>query len=494
MTWIPRKIFTKIIEDKSILLIFAIVFVIYILSSFDVCWFFGGENNIGINSGFVFGSSWNEHLHSSEGWSIYYQVQALTEGRVWLSQGAPPTIGVDFFRIGEYYYSPFEPLTAIMLVPFYALGNAFLSVEYLIRSVILGMIFYTSISAILVWKISLQLKQSKFLANVAALVFAFATMALSYSRLLYPQPIFTMMTLATLLFLFHYMKKKNLRNLLFFSLFFGLTVNTFNVFVIATPFILYFLVRVGSFTKRENLLTIGAGLIPGILLFLSWNFLITGNPLMTARQVEYPSMNFEFLYLNAGGVWLNIEGIVGSLVSPVGIFFVSPILLASFFGFSSLNRRAKDETTLLVLLIVIFWIFISLANLGGATGRDFWIGGWANIARYMYLSSSLLVFFAMEGIEKIWKSKNLLGIWIILLATLLSILVNFAYGVRHDFMVAHLTDFPSNSLIIWPYPLESSQLAIFSIIIISFSTSYPLYLIINRFRNNKVIYDLSDCV
>lgn len=484
MAQIPRKILTKIIEDKGLLLIFAIVLVIYISSSFDVCWFFGGEEGIGIDSGFVFGSSWSEHLHSSEGWSIYYQVQSLSEGRVWLSQGQPPTIGVDFFRIGEYYYSPFEPAIAIMLVPFYIIGNTFLGTDYLIRSVLLGMIFYSSISVILIRKISIQLNQSKFLANIAALIFAFATMAFSYSRLLYPQPIFTMMGLATLLFLFRYMKTKNLQNLFFFSLFFGLTVNAFNAFVIATPIFLYFLFKVGSFIKRETLFTIIVGLLPGILLFMSWNFLITGNPLMTARQVEYPSMNFEFLYLNAGGVWLNIEGMVGSLVSPVGIFFVSPILLASFSGFSSLNRRVKNETNLLVLLSVIFWIFISFANLGGATGRDFWLGGWANIARYMYFSSSLLVFFAVEGIEKIRESKNLLGIWIISLATLLSFLANFSYGVRHDLMVAHLTDFTSNSLIIWPYPLTSLQLLLFSIVIIIFSLIYPLYLILNKTRSN----------
>jgi hypothetical protein len=480
MTWFPRKFFAKIIESKHALLLFFIVFVVYMISSFDVCWFFGGENGIGINSGFVFSSSWSEHLHSSEGWSIYYQVKALYEGRVWISQGAPPAIGVDFFGIGDYYYSPFEPLVAIMLLPFYALGNSLVGSDYLICSVITGMIFYTSVSALLVRKISLQLGQKNFVANIAALIFAFATMAFSYSHLIYPQPIFTMMSLATLLFLFRYMKKQDTKNLLFFSLFFCLTVNTFNTFIIATPFFLYFLLKKGLFAKKENLRTIGVGLIPGILLFLSWNFLITGNPIMTPRQVEYPSMNFEFLYQSTGGVLLNVEGLIGSLFSPVGIFFVSPILLASFIGFSSLNRKAKDETNILVLLIVIFWIFISFANLGGATGRDFWLGGWANIARYIFFSSSLLVVFTAEGIEKIGEHKSLLGAWIISLVTVLSVLANFTYGVRHDLMVAHLTDFTTNSLMIWPYPLGSSALTLFFIVILSVSAIYPLYLIVKK--------------
>jgi len=487
MDRLPKRLLTKIIENKSILIIFVIVFVVYIFSSFDVCWFFGGENGIGIDSGFVFGSSWNEHLHSSEGWIIYYQTQSLYEGRVWLTQGEPPAIGVDFFSIGEYYYAPFEPLIAIMLVPFYTLGNFFLGAQYLIRSVILGMIFYTSLDAILIRKISLQLKQSKFTANLAAFVFAFATMAFSYSRLLYPQPIFMMMALTTLFFLFNYTKNKNLLNLFLLSLFLGLTINTFHTFIIATPFILYYLLKTGSFVNKKNLLTVIIGLMPGIIMFMSWNFLTTGNPLMTARQVDYPSMSFEVVYQNLGGVWLNVEGLVGSLVSPVGIFFVSPILLAAFSGFSSLNHKVKNKSALLVFLIAIFWIFISFANLGGVLNRDFWLGGWANIARYTYFSSTLLVFFAAEGIEKIIKSKNLLFAWITPIALLLSILANFSYGIRHDFMVSFLKDFPSTSLIIWPYPLESMQISGFLIIAVSLSAIYPIYLMLNRIRLNRKI-------
>ncbi len=486
MAWLLRKFFAKITQDKSILLIFVIVLVIYIISSFDICWFFGGEDGIGIDNGFIFGPYWREHLHSSEGWTIFYQVQALYDGRIWLSQGAPPEVGVDFFSIGDYYYSPFEPLVAIMLLPFYAFGKSILGADYLIRSLLIGMIFYTAVNTLLMRKLSLQLSQSKLAANITALVFAFATMAFSYSRLIYPQPIFTMMALVTLLFLFRYMKNHDVKSLFFFSLFFGFTLNTFNAFVIATPFILYFLSRNGLFKKKENFFATILGLIPGILLFMSWNFLITGNPLLTARQVEYPSMNFEFLYLNAGGIWLNIEGLVGSLFSPVGIFFVSPILLTSFIGFSSLRRKAQDETTILVLLTMIFWIFISFANLGGATGRDWWLGGWANIARYMYLSSSLLVFFSSEGIEKISKTKNLLGAWFLSIAAVLSFLANFTYGVRHDLMIAHLKDFVSNSLIIWPYPLQSLELGLLSITIVLASLIYPLYLIIGRIHNRRV--------
>lgn len=89
----------------------------------------------------------------------------------------------------------------------------------------------------------------------------------------------------------------------------------------------------------------------------------------------------------------------------------------------------------------------------------------------------MLVIFAVEGIENICKSP--LGAWMISLITAISVFANFSYGVRHDLMVAHLTDFATNSLMIWPYPLNPQGLGLFSITIISVSIIYPLYLIIN---------------
>ena len=135
------------------------------------------------------------------------------------------------------------------------------------------------------------------MASLAALIFALATMAFSYSRLVYPQPIFTLLALLILLVLFNCPRKRDLKDLFFLSLFFGLAVNTFNAFVIAIPFILYYLARAGLFTRKENLLSIGLGLMPGILLFVGWKSAVTGNPLMTPRQVVHPSMDFEVMYL-----------------------------------------------------------------------------------------------------------------------------------------------------------------------------------------------------
>jgi hypothetical protein len=482
-----RKTVARIVKAKTVVLIFAVIFVVYVLSSFDVCWFFISENTP--NNGFVFSPSWREHLHSSEGWTVYHQIVAFSEGRIWLSQYSPPAYSVDVCNIGEYYYALAEPLTAIMLLPFYAVGQFFLGAGYVIRSCLLGMICYSCLNALFMRQISFQISKSQSVANLAAFLFAFTTMAFSYSRLLYPQPIVTMFLLVTLYFLLKYHEDHVLRHLFCVALFYGLTVFSFNAFIITAPFFFYFLVKkkvfFRLFWKKTELLKTGLGLFPAILFFITWNCLVTGSPLITPRQVVHSSITFEIAYTTPSGTWFNLEGLVGSLFSPVGIFFVSPILATSFIAFSSLRLKAGYETTLFISLILVFWLFMSFANLGGFAGRDFWVGGWANIARYMYIPSTILVIFTSEALGQILQKSKFIGAWIFSLLSIISFLANFSYEVHHDFMVGHLKDFISTSLLIWPYSLASNELLLFSVIIVLSSLVYPSYLLFKTKKQNQ---------
>ena len=248
-----KKIISKILKTKISILIFVIIFFIYILSSFDVCWFSGEAPD----KGFVFSPNWEEHLHSSEEWTIYYQISAFSEGRIWLSRYNSPEFSVDCIKIGDYYYALSEPVTAGLLLPFYTLGQFIFGAGFLVRSVIVGMIFFTCLNALLVRNISFHMNQSHITANLAALLFALATMAFSYSRLLYPQPIVTMLMLFTIVFLFNYKKSRDLINLFCVSLFYGLTVFSFNAFIITAPFFIYFLFKNGFSIHRKQLFTMG---------------------------------------------------------------------------------------------------------------------------------------------------------------------------------------------------------------------------------------------
>lgn len=497
MSWLKKNVINRLFGAKNIIIIFTFVFVIYILSSYDVC-YFPGETT---DKGFVFSPNWTEHLHSSEEYTVYYQTAAFSEGRIWLTMDTLPA-NSDSIMIGNYSYALAEPVAAAMLSPFYTVGKLFLGTNFLIRSLIIGMIFYTCVNALLVRKISLQLQQSNTIANLTALLFAFTTMAFSYSRLLYPQPIVALLMLATIIFLLDYRVNPESRTLFCFAFFYALTVLSFNAFVVTAPVFLFYLYKIGTLRKTKELYLLGLGVLPSLLLFLAWNIAVTGNPILTPRQIVHPSLDFQILYPTVDGIWLNIEGLVGSLFSPVGIFFVSPVLFASFIAIFYFKSKAKNETILFSSIVIGFWLFISLLNLGGNTGRDFWVGGWANIARYMYIPSTIMIIFASIGLEKIRKTKNLIGAWLVSLAIILSFLANLSYGVRHDLMVGLLRDFRSTSLLIWPSTLGSTEMIFLAFTIIIGSLAYPAYLALNKRRNwhadylqfNRTILSLSPSI
>ncbi len=201
---------------------------------------------------------------------------------------------------------------------------------------------------------------------------------------------------------------------------------------------------------------------------------------MTPRQLVHASMTLDIFYSSTSepiGTWLNLQGLMGSLFSPVGIFFVSPILLFSFLTFRAVKKEAGEEAILFALVAIVFWLFMSWTNLGGNAQRDFWIGGWASIARQMYIPSTLLVIFASVAIEKIKASYHLIGAWLISVAVIFSFLANLSYSIRHDLMVAYIKDVQSNSLLIWPSPVGTE---IISLGILLISLVSPVYLLIDK--------------
>lgn len=462
----------------SIALIMAIFLTIYIGSSFDVCNYPGLPE--ADDKGFIFSSSWTEHLHSSECYAVFYQTSAFFEGRNWLSQGEPPDLSRDCVMIGDKYYAVEEPVAAALLVPFYAAGYLLSGEDFLVRSVMVGMMFFTCISALLIRRISLSLNQSQMIATVSAFIFAFATMAFSYSKLLYPQPIVAMLMLFGIVFLLNYKTNRKSLNLFLFAFFYALTVFSFNAFIITAPFFLYYLFRIGLFQSKKNVYAIVIGILPILVLFFAWNISTTGDAFMTPRQLVHASMTLDIFYSSTSepiGTWLNLQGLMGSLFSPVGIFFVSPILLFSFLTFRAVKKEAGEEAILFALVAIVFWLFMSWTNLGGNAQRDFWIGGWASIARQMYIPSTLLVIFASVAIEKIKASYHLIGAWLISVAVIFSFLANLSYSIRHDLMVAYIKDVQSNSLLIWPSPVGTE---IISLGILLISLVFPVYLLIDK--------------
>jgi hypothetical protein len=286
-----------------------------------------------------------------------------------------------------------------------------------------------------------------------------------------------MLALAAVYFFFRYRKTHERSDLAGLSAFFGLAVLSFNAFLVTAPLFVVFLFRNGFALNRRNLAAALLGVLPSLLLFMGWNFAVTGNPFVTLRQYIYPSLTFQVLYPSDNGVWLNVEGLFGQLFSPAGIFFVSSILFASLFGFSVLRRKAKEETAFLTLLIVVFWLFMSFAaHPGDVTGRDFWIGGWASIARYMYLPSAILAVFSASVFEVVYRERRTVAAWVLSLLTVISFLANVNYGIHRDLMAGETEGFISKSLILYPYHLSPNENMVFILVILLASAVFPFLL------------------
>jgi len=319
------------------------------------------------------------------------------------------------------------------------------------------------------------------MATIAAFIFAFATMAFTYAKLLYPQPVSAMLMLAAIVFLLNYKSSRKLMTLFFFGFFYALMVFSFNAAIITAPFFLYYLFKIGLPQGKKSIYTLILGVLPIVILFFAWNLSTTGNLFITPRQIEHHSMTFEILFSAPTGTWLNLEGIVGSLFSPVGIFFVSPILLVAVLATKEWKNNYRNEVFLFASVIIVFWLFMSWANLGGTIQRDFWVGGWASIARYMYIPSTLLVIFVGFVIPKIKASTcNLIAAGVISLATTVSFLANLSYSIRHDLMVGFINDVKSTSLLIWPTPIGETEMLFLAIGLIVASLAYPAYLFMNK--------------
>jgi len=68
---------------------------------------------------------------------------------------------VDVIKVGNYYFTLAEPMTAFLLLPFYAIGQLLLGGDYLVRSALFGMIFYTILNVLLIGKFPSSLIRQK---------------------------------------------------------------------------------------------------------------------------------------------------------------------------------------------------------------------------------------------------------------------------------------------------------------------------------------------
>ncbi|MDI6826328.1 MAG: phospholipid carrier-dependent glycosyltransferase [Candidatus Aenigmarchaeota archaeon] len=367
------------------------------------------------------------------------------------------TPGLSFFTVPIYatwrflYYN-FFPLSFIQK---YSGNNKFVSqsegdvfiVSYLdpgffvFTSMILVTIFtsslFSSLTAILIYKISRYFTKNERHRILVTVVYAFGTLAFVNALHFMSHAMGTFFAFLSFFLLFKSKKempKKELFILAGIAVGFGIVVE-YSIVLIAIMLLVY------SFTidKHKSLIFLSA-LLVGIVPLLLYNFFILGNPFdMTSSHIDrqiYRTANPETgLFFSSGDVEYQ-EKIIRSSFFPIedllkhfhfipnpnpyiilrllvypyrGLFFYSPILLLSIISMILMLREYRVEMILILSILFLFLCFLSM--------RSNWWGG------YCFGNRHLMPIVPFLTLPMIY-TFNKIGLKLVLPLVFLSIFIN----------------------------------------------------------------------
>lgn len=313
----------------------------------------------------------------------------------------PPSLG-NLGRDG-YYYSKWYPLLPILAVPFVAVGLALghllgLPGHYVaaVCASILPILF-TAGTTTFVALLALRLGSDRKSAYLAALSFAFGTIALVYVRGFFAEPLLALLIIASLYFVLGSAKWE----IITASVLAGLAVMAKPLGVVVGPILsAYLLFRRFPFAI-VRLPLIGTGIFA--MLYGIYNYAQFGNPLSFGQGSWFYNAVSEAAITPAtqsgsssgeqSGLRLG-EGILGLLVSPGrGLLWYCPPVILAVIG---LRNAMKAKALEALMVVTLFWVYL-LPHSGG-----WWPAGWSWGPRYLLpVLPGLLAFTGLVG--KRWR-------------------------------------------------------------------------------------------
>ncbi len=273
-----------------------------------------------------------------------------TEG----SFALPPGVAGGITGRGGEAYGTRYPLISILAVPFVWVGLFFahlldLPSRYVATLCALVLcVLLTAATTALVALLALRLGSSQKGAYIAALGFAFGTIALVYSREFFAEPLLAFLTALSL----YWALGKNYREHAGASIIAGLAILAKPVGIVIGPLIaLYFL---GKRYPWRTVIGPCLGTAGGILLYLGYNYLRFESFLMAGQSGD----RFQ---------WDGMpERLLGMLLSPGasgGLFWYCPPTILAFWGFRRALKTQPLEAWLVMgiflanLVLHAFWEF-----------------------------------------------------------------------------------------------------------------------------------------
>ena len=276
------------------------------------------------------------------------------------------------------YYSPFGIAQSLYNVPFYMAANAFVSVTGITAgkpdsipkaAVSLGQAFLV---AAIVWQIFAlaavvtgRIEPSL----LAALTFAFGSVLWPYAKFGFNQPLAATTLLAAVMRVVGATTRRERRHLVSAGVWLSVSLLTRHEMIVAAAPIAAWLL----FERRADLkaglvraAAFFAGVIPGITIWLVFNWWRFGNP-FDSGHLRDPVPGFGSPILS---------GLAGLLFSPsTSLFIYSPVALLGLVGLVVLFGRHREVAVLCLGLIgALLLVYASLGN---------WIGGRSYGSRYL---------------------------------------------------------------------------------------------------------------
>jgi hypothetical protein len=348
--------------------------------------------------------------------------------------------------VAEYkgrFVSLFAPTVSYIVIPGYVLGKQF-GISQVGSFAMIGV--FAILNVLLIRAISIRLGARQLAANIAALIFLFATPAFSYAGVLYQHHISTFLILLSLYVIIRF---KSLWALIivWFSCALSISVDNPNLFMMF-PIGLYALGRHIQIEEKVHNLQIRFHLLPlftllimalPIAFFMNFNRQSYGNPFQLSGTVATAKIQNGHLD-SANTVAEKIEkekeaeekreeknalsffqtrdipnGFYQHFISPDrGIIVFAPIVLLGIVG---MFVAAKDHKQYFQLLLAVIGMNIILYSMWGDP-----YGGWAFGSRYLIPSYAVLSIFIGIALSKF--RRNLFFLLPFIALTIVSVSVN----------------------------------------------------------------------
>ncbi len=335
----------------------------------------------------------------------------------WL--GAASDVPGAFGNDGE-VYSKKGPGTSFFALPWYQLLRLLARQEILL-GLFQGMLLWnglvTALTAVLLWLIAVRLGYNDRTGLLLALMFGVSTIAWPYAKLFLGEPLSALSLLGCYWGLLMWQQSHRARWLWLGGVAGGIAIMTapahLPLIVILALYHFYYIwqqirqqptpSRQGLRYAQEQSLS-SAAMIWGLLYFLApialsvglllwYNLLRFGNPLETG-----------YAFANGEGFTTPIwQGLWGLLLSPYrGIFWYTPLFLASLFAFPRFIRRQRADGWLLLALNLTLLLLYSVWGV--------WWGGLVWGPRYLVPLSPFLVLLLAEFLES-GEQEDVVGVW-----------------------------------------------------------------------------------